>query len=275
MQLRSRGLVLLSILLLAASCGRKPATIDISPKKVTIYGLERAQRLTARVLDKKGRPLEGRSPSWSSSDANTAPVDAGGRVVAKKAGKATLTATLDEVSASVPVEVVDVSSIEFGAPSIALIGPAGTSLPLTWKVVDSKQARVDIAPTWSSADPKVVTVADGGVVTSVGPGTTNVVARVGDVQSACEVRVGLQAISRLELRPATALVRVGDSQRFVVTAYGADGQAIPEVSAAFRSSDPSVASVEPSGLATGHKAGAATIHVELAGAKAEASLLVN
>jgi alpha-L-fucosidase 2 len=270
-----RGLVLVSVLLFPAACSRKPATIDISPKKVTIHGLERGQRLTARVLDKKGRPLEGRAPSWSSSDSGTASVDAGGRVVAKKAGKATVTAQLDEVSAQIPVEVVDVSTIEFSSPSLSVIGPAGTSLPLVWKVLDSRQAKVDLAPTWSSSDPKVATVSESGVVTSVGPGTTNIVARVGDVQGACEVRVGVQDISRLELRPGTALVRVGESQRFVVTAYGADGKAIPEVSAAFRSSDPAVATVEASGVATGHKAGAAIIHVELAGANAEASLLVN
>ena len=275
MQFRPRRLALLPILLLAAACGRKPATIDISPKKVTIYGLERAQRLNARVVDKKGRPLEGRAPGWSSSDASTASVDGGGRVVAKKAGKATVTASLEGISAQIPVEVVDVSAIEFGAPSIALTGPDGTSLPLTWKVLDSKQTRVDIPPVWSSADPKIVTVSDAGVITSVAPGSTNVVARVGDIQGACEIRVSVQPISRLEVRPATALVRVGDAQRFVVTAYGADGRPLPEVSAAFRSSDPAVASVDPSGVATGHKAGAATIHVELAGATAEASLLVN
>ena len=97
---------------------------------------------------------------------------------------------------------------------------------------------------------------------------------MGDVQGACEVRVDLRAISRLELRPATALVRVGDSQKFVVTAFGPDGQAIPEVAATFLSTDPAVASVGGSGIATGHKAGAATIKVQLAGAS-EASLLVN
>ena len=42
--------------LLAAGCSRKPATIDISPKKLKIYGLERSSRLTARLLDKKESP---------------------------------------------------------------------------------------------------------------------------------------------------------------------------------------------------------------------------
>jgi alpha-L-fucosidase 2 len=277
MQFRSRALVALCVLvvLVAAACSRKPASIQVSPRKVTIYGIDRGQRINAKILDKKGQPLESGAPGWMSSDPATAEVDAGGRVVAKKAGKATVTASFEGVSAQVPVEIVDVSAIEFATPAISLIGPAGTSIPLTWRVLDSRQAKVDLAPTWSSADPKIVTISDKGVLTSVGPGKTNIVAKIGDVQGGCEVQVTVKDIARVELRPSTALVRVGDSQHFVVTAYGADGVAINDAAASFSSSDPAVASVDASGVAMGHKAGAATIKVQLAGATAEASLLVN
>ncbi len=275
MRSRRSTLGLLAAALVAASCSRKPASIDISPKKVTIYGIERAQRLTARILDRKGQPLESGAPGWSSSDASTAAVDTGGRVVAKKAGKATVTASFENVSAQVPVEVIDVSAIEFAAPALSLIGPAGTSVPLAWTVRNSQLEKVDIAPAWSSADEKIATVSEAGVVTSVGSGTTNVVARVGDIQGACEVMVSLRLIARLEIRPSTALMRVGDSQHFQVTAYGPDGRAIPDAAALFESSDPAVASVDSAGVASGHKAGAATIRVELAGASAEATLIVN
>lgn len=274
MRLRRHALGFLAAVL-AAACSRKPASIDMSPKSLKIYGIERAQRLTARILDKKGEPLGSGAPAWSSSDSAVAEVDAGGRVVAKKAGKATISASFEGVGAQVPVEVIDVSAIEFASPAFALVGPAGTSIPITWSVRDSAQQKVDIAPAWSSADEKIARVSDTGVVTSVGPGTTNIVARVGDIQGACEVTVNLRAIGRLELRPMTALVRVGDSQHFQVTAFGPDGSAIPEVSGVFRSSDPSVASVDSAGVATGHKTGAASIRVELAGAAAEATLLVN
>jgi alpha-L-fucosidase 2 len=277
MQFRSRALVALSLLVVlgAAACSRKPASIQVSPKKITIYGIDRAQRINARILDKKGQPLESGAPGYMSSDPTTAEVDAGGRVVAKKAGKATVTASFEGVSTQIPVEVVDVGAIEFPTPTLSLIGPAGTSIPLNWRVLDSKQAKIDLTPTWSSGDPKVVTVSDEGVVTSVGPGKTNVVARIGDVQGVSEIHVTVRDIARVELRPATALVRVGDSQHFVVTAYGADGVAINDAAASFSSSDPAVASVDTSGVAMGHKAGAATIRVRLAGATAEASLLVN
>ena len=279
MQFRWRAPVALLLLALAgfamSACSRKPDTIQVSPRKITIYGIERGQRINAKILDKKGQPLESGAPSFMSSDSSTAEVDAGGRVVAKKAGKAMVTASFEGVSTQVPVEVVDVGSIEFPGPSISLVGPAGTSIPLNWRVLDSKQAKVDLAPTWTSGDPKIVTVSDKGVVTSVGPGTTNVVAKIGDVQGVSEVHVTVRDIARVELRPTTALVRIGDSQHFIVTAYGADGVAINDAAASFSSSNPAVASVDASGVAMGHKAGAATIKVQLAGATAEASLLVN
>lgn len=266
--------VLLAAVLAAAACGRKPATLDISPKKIKVYGIERSARLTARVLDKKGQPLEPATPSWSSSNAAVVAAEPGGRLVAKMAGSAIVTATYEGVSAQVPVEVIDVSAIEISPPSLPLTGPAGTSIPLSWTVRDSRQKAVDLKPTWDSSDPKIVTVAEG-VVTSVAAGTATIVAKIGDIQGGCDVVVSLRPIGRLEIRPATALVRVGESQRFEVIAYGPDGLPIPEVAASFRSSNLKVATVDAAGKAEGHVAGASIIRVELAGQFAEATLLVN
>ena len=104
---------------------------------------------------------------------------------------------------------------------------------------------------------------------------TNVVARVGDVQGACEVRVTCARSRDSSCARPRRWFASATRSSFVVTAFGPDGQAIPDVAATFQSSDPAVATVDASGVATGHKAGAATISVELAGATAEASLLVN
>jgi uncharacterized protein YjdB len=260
---------------LSVACGHKPSSIDVSPKRVKIYGLERSQRLASRVLDRKGRPLEDASPAWSSSNAEIVQAQPGGLLVAKKAGKATVTASYEGASAQVPVEVFDVSSLEIAPASVSLIGPAGTSVPLTCTVRDSKQHPTDLKPAWTSSDPKVATVSENGIVTSVGPGTATIMTKVGDVQAISEVDVRVLPITRLELHPATALVRVGDSQHYQVTAYGPDGVPIPGVAAAYRSSNPAVATIDSAGVAAGRSAGAATIRAELAGAFAEATLLVN
>jgi len=274
MHFRLSALALIAAALVAPACSNKPASIDISPKKVKIYGLERSQRLTARVLDRKGRPLEHSTPGWTASN-DVVEAQEGGRIVAKKPGKSRVKATFGNVTAEIPVEVVDVATIEIAPPTLALTGPAGTAVPLTYTVKDSKQTPVDIQPVWSSSDPKVATVSENAVVTSVAAGTATVVGKIGDLQGGCDVIVSLRPIARVEIRPAMALGRVGETQRFEVTAFGPDGIAIPEVAAVFKSSDPAVASIDAAGVATGRKPGAAKIRVELAGQRAEATLLVN
>ncbi len=275
MRLRRSALGWLSLVLVGGACARRPGSIDISPKKIRIYGVERSQRLTARVLDRKGSPLEPATPTWSSANAAVASAEAGGRVVAKKAGKTMITAGYEDVSAQVPVEVIDVSVLEMTPPSLSLTGPVGTSIPLSCTVKDSKGNPVDLKPAWTSSNPKVATVSEGGIVTSVAGGTTTIVTKIGDLQGGCDVTVSVRPIGRVEIRPATALVRVGDSQHFAVIAYAPDGTVIPDVAAAFKTSNPGVATVDSAGVASGRKAGAALIRVELAGQSAEATLLVN
>jgi Bacterial Ig-like domain (group 2) len=276
-EMRSRRFAIgmfLGVLAAAGACSRKPASIDISPKILKIYGIDRSQRLAARVLDRKGQPLEPATPTWSASS-DVVQAEPGGRVIAKKAGKTMVTATYEGVTAQVPVEVVDVASIEITPPAFSLTGPSGTAVPLSFGVKDSRQKNVDLKPQWTSSNPKIATVSEDAVVTSVGAGTTTIVGKIGDVQGGCDVTVALRPIERLEIRPVTALARVGETQHFEVTAFGPDGLAIPEVAAVFKSSDPGVASVDGAGVAVGRKAGAAKIRVELAGRSAEATLLVN
>ena len=284
---RSAIRVLGAVLVAAAAYSHKPASVEISEKKVTIYGLDHSKRLSAQVRDGKGRAVEQATATWTSSNPAVAEAEPGGRIVAKQAGKTMVTAAYEGISAQVPVEVVDVATIEMTAPAISLIGPAGTAVPLTWNVKDSHGKSVALKPGWSSSDPKVATVSQDGVVTSVAPGTATIIASVGDtkgpgnkketgeIQGGCDVTVTLRPIARIEIRPVTALARAGETQHFEVVAYGPDGAHIPDVAALFRSSDPSVASVDGAGVATGHKSGAAKIRVELAGKFAEATLLVN
>ena len=202
---RAMVLVLGAVLAVAAACSRKPASIQIKvetpgkgprSKDVKIYGIDRSQRLTAQVLDKNGKAFEQATATWSASNANVK-AEPGGRIVAQKPGKAMVTATYEGVSAQIPVEVVDVSTIEISPISLALTGPAGTAIPVTWTVKDSKQKPVDLKPEWSSANSKIATVTDG-VVTSVAPGTTTIVARIGDIQGGSDVTVVLRPIARIE-----------------------------------------------------------------------------
>jgi uncharacterized protein YjdB len=267
--------VLCLLLAGATACARKPASIQVSPRKVLLYGIERSQRLTAELRDAKGQPIAGGRVTWKSSKPDVAAVDEAGRVVAKGEGKANVTAALGEIASDVPVEVVDAASIEIVPGGAVLVGPVGTTLSLAGAVKSSKNQPVPLRPAWKSSDEKVVKVAPDGTLTSVGNGTATVTAQLGELLGASEIRVMVRDVARLEVRPATALVRVGDSQKFEIVAFGPDGSRLENAIARFRSSNPAVATINGAGVASGIAAGTATIHADLAGQTAEATLIVN
>ena len=261
---------------LAASCGQKPATLQVSPNKVKIYGVEKPLRLTVRVLDKSGKPVEGTPAiNWSSSHAEVAEVDGTGRIVSKKEGKTVVTATLGGLSGSTAVEVLDVKSLEVAPLSARLVGPPGSALPFKAVVLNSLDKPAVQPVAWSSSDERVASVSPEGVVTAVGAGRANIVAKLGDIQSAAEIVVDPRPLSRVVLIPATALVRVGDSQHYQVAVYDATGREIEGAAARYTSSNPEVATVDPTGVASGVKTGVATIRAQVGNVTAEATVIVN
>jgi len=256
-------------------CGRKAATIDVAPKKAKVYGIDTVQRLTARILDKKGMPIEEGTVSWSSSKPDVASIDSSGRLTAKGSGKTMVVARFEKLETQVPVEVIDVKGIDMTPPIVTLMGPPGTQFPLQAIAKSSKGKPVEIALQWTSSKPSVATVNSRGVVSSVATGNAVVVAKLGDLQAGCDVTVSVRDLVRLQLHPQTAIVRPGDVQKFEVFAYGPDGKPIEGISTLFQSSDPSVARVDPQGTATGVAAGTATIRATIGALTAEATLIVN
>jgi uncharacterized protein YjdB len=261
--------------LLAAACSSKPAAIEVSPRPVRIFGLKRIQRLTGHLVDKKGRPLQAGTLKWGSSKSDVVTVDGSGKLESVKEGRSVVTASFEKLSVQVPVEVVDVKSIELAPTSVRLLGPAGTTIAVSSVVKNSSGKPISRPITWTSSKPAVATISGDGVVTSVRPGTTTIIGRIGELQGALEVIVTVGEVARLEIHPTTALVRVGDSQRFEIVAYAPDGKAYEGGTAVFQSSDPAVATVDAGGTASGITPGTASVKATIAGVSAEATLLVN
>ena len=270
-----RAAVCLAALLAAASCSRKAAVIEVTPKKAKLYGLERPLRLNAHLADRKGQAVSAGGINWSSSKPDVVEVDSTGRLLSKHEGSAVVTATFGNLSTQVPVQVIDVKEIRLTPLAARIVGPSGTRFPLAATIVNSRDAPVALPLTWSSSDEKVLTVSPDGEITTVGAGSAVVVARLAELQAAADVTVDPRAVSRVEVRPATALVRVGDSQHFEIAVFDRDGKPIEGAAARFVSSDPAVATVDAAGVAAGKRPGTATIRAEVGGATAEAVVLVN
>ena len=82
-----------------------------------------------------------------------------------------VTATFQKLSVQVPVEVVDIKSIDIAPASARIVGPVGTTIQLTATEKNSVGKAVSWPITWTSSRPRVATISPQGRITSVGPGT--------------------------------------------------------------------------------------------------------
>lgn len=270
------GASLLLAALLATGCGPKPAAIRLSQTKIEVYGLGRVVPITGDVVDADGGVVPGRPVEWSSSNPKVAAVDkATGAVRSVAPGKAVITARIAEppLEAAAQVRVHDVALVLVSPARTTLAGPVGTKFPLALEVKDGKGGRLDLPAKWESSAPKVASVDPGGVVTSVGEGSTTVTAKVGDVPGAAEIVVVFRTIDSLTVSPLTIPMKVGELTRVTLVARDAQGAPIPDVAATWTTSDPKVATCS-GGTVLGVGPGSATIRAACGDKSAEVSVIV-
>ncbi len=163
--------------------------------------------------------------------------------------------------------------------------PAGTQTRLVAIATYSNGDTVDVSDlaSWSSENTAVATVDDsldnGGRVTAVGVGTTNVVASFRGAVDGAIVTVTSAELSRIEVDPATATIAAGTTQQYTATAIFTDGT-VSDVTelAAWSSDDTNAATVSNTagsrGLATGEAMGSANIQASYQGEVASGLLNV-
>ena len=139
-------LLLLSSTFLLASCNGgdnnsssvvAEASLTLSQSALSLEAYE-TSTLTYTLTGKEG------TPTWTSSDASVATVDTSGKVTALKAGSCTITATLDELSATCEVTVTTISQaprIVLGEPSVSL--DKGSAYTIDAYTIYKNEARDD------------------------------------------------------------------------------------------------------------------------------------
>ncbi len=111
----------------------------------------------------------------------------------------------------------------------------------------------DTTVVWRSSDPAVATVSDKGVVTAVAPGNCIISVKAGKQTSNCTCSVETNATITLNVTAVNVLV--GASTTITATVTPAEKAA----SLVWSSSDPSIATVSPTGVVSGVTAGSCTI----------------
>ena len=125
---------------------------------------------------------------WTSSDSSIATVDSNGIVTGVKAGAATITAKIDNVTDQCKITVtVPVTGITLDRNSMTLAPNGKAVLKMNIQPTDA----TDKAVVWSSDNPAAATVDENGTVTAVGAGRANitVTAHNGGFKASCTVVV--------------------------------------------------------------------------------------
>lgn len=182
----------------------------------------------------------GKKPTWKSSNSKVASVNTYGKVIAKKAGTATITAKIKNAEASCKV-TVNKTIIEISEKKITMERNDTFNLSAT--------ASNGSAVTWKSNKKSVATVDEYGQVTAVKPGEATITVTANGYSDTCKVTVKKPTIQLSH--KSISLYR---NQSSVITA-----KVSSKVTPTWKSNKKSVATIDDNGKITAIKNGTAII----------------
>ena len=249
------------------------------------------QQFTAVGYDQNGAAMSGIVFAWSISNQSVATISAAGLASGISAGPAQIMAFAQGVSSggatltvTQPASVL--TSID-ASPSSASI-QAGAAQQFTVVGFDQYgNAMTGITFAWSSSNTNVATVsginAEGetiGVASGIAAGSTQITVNSAGVTAAVSLNVTAPPppppppqVNVISVVSSNSSINVGGTQQFSAFATDQYGSAMSGVSFNWTSSDPTVASVDANGLATGLAAGTAQISALAQGVSSNAVAL--
>ena len=161
------------------------------------------------------------------------------------------------------------------SPATAELPALGATVQLSTEVRDQNgQTMAGAAVTWASNAAAVATVSASGLVTAAGNGEATVTASAGSASGSAVVTVA-QAPDSVAVSPAAATMTArGDTLRLVAQAFDANVHSVAAAEFSWASGDPSVATVDGSGLVTAAGNGTATITAAAGSASGTATVTV-
>ena len=274
---------MLAATLVHAACGGNPfisssgpsasvARIEIVvPSEHLVAG--QTVQARARLLEASGKPLTGRSVTWSSRNDSVATVDRNGVIAGISAGNATITAASEDRTGLVAMTVVPVP---VGAVVVALSSgtiQVGQTSEATAVVRDaSGNALAGRSVIWASSDRSVATVDRDGVVAGVSAGSVDVTGTSEGQSGSAVLTVWPVPIAVVEVALSSGAAFIGQTVLATATARDAAGKVVSDRAVTWSSSDPSVATVDGNGLVTAVASGTALIDAICEGVSGSAAL---
>lgn len=235
------------------------AVVAVSPSTASVQ-VGRVMQLNTTVIDKRNVPVPGAAVTWSSNAPTIATVSANGVVTGVGVGSATITATSEgrSGSAQVTVTLVPVATVAV-APNPGSV-PRFSVLPMSATLRDD-QGNVLSGRTivWTTTNEAVATVSSTGVVTGVAQGSVTIRATSEGRQGSAAVNVTQAGVATVTVTPSPGSVRRFETLPMSAVLRDAGNNTLTNRVVTWSSSDPSVATVNTTGLVTGIAQGQTTI----------------
>ena len=250
--------------IIKAFTDNETTTVDVEKvslnKSATTLTEGESETLTATITPSNA--TGDKTVKWSSSNAEVAAVDSNGKVTAKKAGTAVITATSSNrktASCTVTVKQKEIAITGIGLNKSTTSLTEGESETLTATIAPSN-ATGDKTVKWSSSNEAVAAVDSNGKVTAKKAGTAVITATSSNGKTAgCTVTVKQKeiAITGISLNKSTTSITEGESETLTatITPLNATG----DKTVKWSSSNEAVAAVDSNGKVTAKKAGTAVI----------------
>jgi hypothetical protein len=204
-----------------------------------------------------------------------ATVDASGVAKGVGVGTATIKATLNGISGSGMLTVnATLQSIAVTAPGSSINQGATEPFTATGTYSDGTTRNLTSQVSWSSSPNSVATVNASGLATGVGVGTATIKAALGGVSGSSVLTVSA-VLQSIAVAASGSSISDGSTDPFSATGTFSDGSTRDLTSqVSWTSANPAVASISPTGVATGVGPGTATITASLNGVSGSAPLAV-
>lgn len=242
--------------------------VAVSPSAVTLIGGAKRQFLATASLSNRTAQDVTRLATWTSSDPTVALVSLFGLAETQKVGQVDISAEISGVRARGVLTVT---------PAVATdlrITPPDSRLAVGW-VADlhalatlSDQTQVDLTQTaqWSSSNPAVATVDQGGHVSGVAPGPVTIRAISGALSATATLTITTSTITAIEVQNPQADQPLVVGQQLQLEAVGvfSDGSTVDVTDEVlWTSTTPGVATIDASGVALAVGAGETEITASL------------
>jgi uncharacterized protein YjdB len=220
------------------------------------------EQLVATVKDASLNVLVGKVITWGTSNPAVATVNASGLVTMVGAGSVTITATCETVpgtsAGTVTALPVPVNTVLISPAGFSIV--AGSTQALTITLKDAlNNILTGRVITYSSSNTAVATVSSLGVVTGLAAGSATITATSEGKSSSVTATVTAVPVATVTVSPGAFSLAEGQSQQLVATAYDSLGNVLPGRPFTWGTSNPTVATVNSTGLVTVLSDGTATI----------------